>query len=100
VPVWEITFEAIGYTSGRDIESGKHMGLTKTGNEFIVFATVKKATIEFLKKINPKGIIFQANEPSRRKLYARFAKMIAKKYGYVVDISKGNTIMRKKNETS
>jgi hypothetical protein len=93
---WEITFEATGYTNGRNMEMNKSLGLTKTGNEFVVFATVSAAVIEFIEEVNPSHMYFQAKEPSRRRLYARFSKMISKKYGYDVDIKGADTILSKK----
>lgn len=72
---WDIIFSA-GEFDAEDI--------TGYGNQFRVFATIAKITDEFIRKYKPKVITFSAKEPSRQKLYTRFAKMIASKYNYKV----------------
>ena len=57
-----------------------------------VFATIKEIVEAFLKDVDPARFEFGADKTerddtraSRAKLYARFAKQLAKKYGYVVN---------------
>ena len=58
-------------------------GVTGTGDQFKIFATVSSILMAFLKlhKFDDEfeGIFFSAKEKSRAKLYVRFAKMIQKK---------------------
>lgn len=49
--------------------------ITNTGNSISVFATIKAMIHEFIKLNKPKAILFTAKEPSRVKLYDRFAKL-------------------------
>ena len=70
---WQITFEIRG-------AGGKPHDISKTGNEFKVFATVAEILNEYLKKVKPEIFWFTAKEPSRAKLYDRFAKLIVIKH--------------------
>ena len=70
---WHITFEIRG-------TGGKPHDISKTGNEFKVFATVAEILNEYLKKVEPSVFWFTAKEPSRAKLYDRFAKLIVRKH--------------------
>ena len=70
---WQITFEIRG-------AGGKPHDISKTGNEFKVFATVAEILNEYLKKVKPDIFWFTAKEPSRAKLYDRFAKLIVIKH--------------------
>ena len=70
---WQITFEIRG-------TGGKPHDISKTGNEFKVFATVADILNEYLKKVEPEIFWFTAKEPSRAKLYDRFAKLIVRKH--------------------
>ena len=70
---WQITFEIRG-------TGGKPHDISKTGNEFKVFATVAEILNEYLKKVKPDIFWFTAKEPSRAKLYDRFAKLIVRKH--------------------
>ena len=70
---WQITFEIRG-------AGGKPHDISKTGNEFKVFATVAEILNEYLKKVKPDVFWFTAKEPSRAKLYDRFAKLIVRKH--------------------
>jgi len=70
---WQITFEIRG-------AGGKPHDISKTGNEFKVFATVAEILNEYLKKVKPENFWFTAKEPSRAKLYDRFAKLIVIKH--------------------
>ena len=70
---WQITFEIRG-------AGGKPHDISKTGNEFKVFATVAEILNEYLKKVKPDIFWFTAKEPSRAKLYDRFAKLIVRKH--------------------
>ena len=70
---WQITFEIKG-------SGGKPHDISKTGNEFKVFATVAEILNDYLKKVKPDIFWFTAKEPSRAKLYDRFAKLIVRKH--------------------
>jgi hypothetical protein len=70
---WQITFEIRG-------AGGKPHDISKTGNEFKVFATVAEILNEYLKKVEPEIFWFTAKEPSRAKLYDRFAKLIVRNH--------------------
>ncbi len=70
---WQITFEIRG-------TGGKPHDISKTGNEFKVFATVAEILNEYLKKVKPSVFWFTAKEPSRAKLYDRFAKLIVRNH--------------------
>ena len=70
---WQITFEIRG-------TGGKPHDISKTGNEFKVFATVAEILNDYLKKVKPDIFWFTAKEPSRAKLYDRFAKLIVRKH--------------------
>ena len=70
---YQITFEIRG-------TGGKPHDISKTGNEFKVFATVAEILNEYLKKVKPDNFWFTAKEPSRAKLYDRFAKLIVRKH--------------------
>ena len=70
---YQITFEIRG-------TGGKPHDISKTGSEFKVFATVAEILNEYLKKVEPEIFWFSAKEPSRAKLYDRFAKLIVRKH--------------------
>ena len=70
---YQITFEIRG-------TGGKPHDISKTGSEFKVFATVAEILNEYLKKVEPENFWFSAKEPSRAKLYDRFAKLIVRKH--------------------
>ena len=76
--MWHVEF----YIKNKDVDDIQ--GVTGTGNEFKVFATVAKITDEFLSDVKPKSIVFSAKEASRQKLYIRFAKKLASKYNMEV----------------
>ena len=75
---WYIYFEA--YTEN---EAGM-TGITGTGNEFTVFATIADIMRKFIAHYDPKKFIFSAKEKSRIKLYQIFAQKIAKDWNYTV----------------
>jgi len=88
---WEITFALANPPDG----SGETMSLTGTEGgkgALRVFATIKEIVEAFLKDVDPDQFEFGADKTerddtraSRAKLYARFAKQLAKKHGYVVN---------------
>ena len=80
---WQITFEIRG-------AGGKPHDISKTGNEFKVFATVAEILNEYLKKVKPDIFWFTAKEPSRAKLYDRFAKLIVRKHSKYKAVSSVN----------
>jgi len=62
--------------------------ITGEGNSFTVFATVSEIVRDFLKHRHPYSVNFNAKEPSRMKLYSRFASLIAKEFNG--DLSRHN----------
>ncbi len=69
----------------------KSYGITKSGNQQQVFATILDIIKEFVDEYNPAIMSFEAKEPSRFKLYKRLVatllpswKMIVK--GYIIQI--------------
>ena len=80
---YQITFEIRG-------TGGKPHDISKTGNEFKVFATVAEILNEYLKKVEPDVFWFSAKEPSRAKLYDRFAKLIVRKHSKYKAVSSVN----------
>ena len=67
---------ALDSIDGRTASDSRH-GIADTGNEFLVFGTVKKILVYFLKQEaeDTIGVFFTAKEASRQKLYSRFLKM-------------------------
>lgn len=63
--------------------------ITNTGRQFDVFATVSNIIQNFISKYNPQVLTFDAQEPSRIKLYRRLAGLWAGA-GYTVTTSNGN----------
>jgi len=78
---WEIEFN-VEWGTSIDKKLDSTQGMTGTGNQFQVLATVSKVFDEFLKKIRPEKFYFTAANRSRKVLYSRFAKMITQKYPY------------------
>lgn len=65
---WDVSFSL-----GTE-KTGSTFGISKTGNEFEVFATVKDILKEFISRYDPQYIKFTADEPSRIKLYGTMLK--------------------------
>jgi len=68
---------------------------TGGGDEIPIFSTVLDMTADFIERIDPKSISFDAfkevdGRDSRIKLYDRFIKRFASKYGY--KLSSKNTV--------
>jgi len=76
--IWEMSF------SMRNADFGKGSSITNTGNEFLVFATIRKMIEEFIASAKPKTIWFTAKEPSRVKLYDKFA-LLFKRAGWSLE---------------
>jgi hypothetical protein len=72
---WDVEFIA-------DVPARYGTDILGTGNAFRTFATVSAIMKDFLKAINPNVFYFSAEEPSRVRLYDRFAKQIKKITGY------------------
>ena len=70
--VWEISFS----------DGAGRQGVTKTGNEFKVFATIMDIVKDFLKNKKPEYVNFSGKEASRDKLYRRMIQKYASKWGY------------------
>lgn len=75
VEEWDIDFSS--YIGGK-----YRTDVTGTGNAAKVLAAVIKAFRMWIKEYRPSRFYFYAKEPSRRKLYERFAKMIVKIFKY------------------
>ena len=69
---WGIVFTSQGKIVSWD--------LTKTGNEFRVFATIKEIFNDWYKKHPNETFYFSAKEKSRVRLYTRFSDLIKKIY--------------------
>lgn len=105
---WGISFARSSNDKGWWQSQGEHdMGITNTGDQMRVFATVLAIVKEFIKKESPKEIIFNAEKSqkdinqevdlgSREKLYARMVKRFASKMGYKSKSErlKGETLFR------
>ena len=58
------------------------IGITGTGNSAVVFSTAVSIMLDLARQFPDLGLIeYTAKEPSRRKLYARMNKVIARKLG-------------------
>ena len=68
--IWDISF---GLTTGGFSTND----ITNTGDEYLVFATVGKIIMGSIDAKNMDFISFSAKEPSRVKLYNRFARKLA-----------------------
>lgn len=64
--------------------------LTGTGNEFVVFSTIAKIVFRKFNEYRPNQFKFSADlaVSSRAKLYNRFAKLLAQKLNYSLELSK------------
>jgi len=65
-----------------NVSSANQEGITKTGNEIEVFATVIAIATEAINKHKPEIIAFGAHESSRQKLYSRMVNILKRKFGY------------------
>jgi hypothetical protein len=84
--VWEVSFRQIG---GKNTTGASH-GVTGAGGEFEVLNMIKDSMIEFVKKHDPKKIIFTAEHDAGKSKLARgnvYEKMIKrlKVPGYTLD---------------
>jgi hypothetical protein len=61
---------------------GDSFGIDNAGDQYTVFATLIQAFTEYLRKHDPKYIMFGAKEPSRAKLYQAFINRFASRFGY------------------
>ena len=75
-----IITDVIFSLKGAKQQTGKYpTEITGSGNEFVVFATVKNIIDEYMVKHSPDYLHFEAEEPSRKKLYRRFVKNLSKR---------------------
>jgi hypothetical protein len=77
IEYWTIEFGLSGHH-----DYSKAFGITGTGNAALVFSATAKCFEMFVNKEKPKIVVFSADEPSRIRLYDRFAKMITSKLPY------------------
>ena len=76
--IWEIIF-TLDRLKGKTVEDEKTMlGITGTGDAIEVFSGVIKTVKMWTKEKKPEIFGFSAKEPSRKKLYVKFAKSIDK----------------------
>ncbi len=94
---WEVEFY-IDFQWARKNQMKTAQGISKTGNQFQILATVVKAFDEFLKKQKPFAFAFSAKEKSRQRLYDRFAKIIPKKYPYKTTEAKNGLYSFERNK--
>lgn len=87
-PCWGIAFR----TGKAEDKPNEGIEITGTGNQFTVFSVVASLVQRFIKKYKPKDFIFAAKEPSRVKLYKRFAKMIQEKLNFQLAIWDSETL--------
>ena len=66
------------------LQKGLKFGITGTGHEYKVFSTAVDILKHFIQKTKATTFEFSAKEPSRIKLYDRFA-MMAEKMGWSVE---------------
>lgn len=82
--IWELSFYLAGSTKNLNLDF--ESGITNTGNEFKVFATIVDITKKFIEVKKPSQFMFTAHEVSRIRLYDRFAKLIQSKFNYILEI--------------
>ena len=88
---WRVTFQLIKSHPRGGTQADMGVTGTEGTNAIRVLGTVKEIFEKFVKEINPDTVIFVADKSdgsgrgSRAKLYNRFAKTFAKKYGYELD---------------
>ena len=89
--LFNIPVDTVGkYGYGINFFKGRKQTLkiTNEGDAFRIFATVRVIVEEFINKRKPDVISFAAKEKSRKRLYARFSKQLAKKHNWDLSISK------------
>lgn len=64
-------------------------GISGQGDQFKIFSTVGSIVEDFLRKNHIEVLVFSAKEPSRAKLYHRFAKMIASEFDFDIRVKDG-----------
>lgn len=64
-------------------------GISGQGDQFKIFSTVGKIVEDFLRQNKTEVLIFSAKEPSRVRLYHRFAKMISREFDFEIEIKEG-----------
>lgn len=90
---WTVDFEYLPW----DNELGGRFDNTGTGDEFAVFGTVHKQTLEFIKSHSPSELHFTTDDPGRQRLYAKFTQRLAAETGYKVKkITDGIFVIGKK----
>jgi hypothetical protein len=78
---WEVVFYPIESSrSTHKFEPGDQMGILDSGNVIEVFSTISVIMQTFMLIRQPRKFFFEAEEPSRRKLYDRFADLIVSNY--------------------
>ena len=82
--MWDIEFELIS-------TSKDGYGITGTGGEIQVFATVIDIIKKWVKKRKPQVIVFDAKQKSRVKLYTSLVKKLASGYSVEKELIGKNT---------
>lgn len=84
---YDFEFAVLYDADGNSID--RPMNITNTGDQFRIFSTVLKSFDMFIEQRPGVRVIkFTAESPSRKKLYERLVKTLAKKHGVNYDIDK------------
>jgi len=86
----EFALRGKGSSLGAEYDEAKH-GITGTGNAYVVLSTVINIIEDYIKNNPAKYLRIVAEEPSRRKLYARMVRAMSKKTVYTFE-NEGNKV--------
>jgi len=78
----DLSDSGIGFDFQNQSVDGDKEGITGTGDEFEVFATVLAIIEKSLVKHDPKLVAFGAHEDNRQDLYDKMIKVMQRKYAY------------------
>jgi hypothetical protein len=82
---FEVEFALVG-------GDGPNVGITGTGDQFKIFATVMDVLRDFIKSQAPDRVTFEAKEKSRFDLYKALIRRFASRMGYKLEkVDKGIT---------
>lgn len=70
----------IDFTQRNKVTATHTYGITRTGNQYKIFATIIDIILNFKTIHNDAELVFVAIEPSRVKLYNRMVNTLTKKY--------------------
>lgn len=87
---FEVYFSIHTFRTDLTFSSEKYSeDISGQGDQFKIFSTVGKIVEDFLRSNKTEVLIFSAKEPSRVKLYYRFAKMISREFNFDIDVEEG-----------